>query len=312
MAEEINTKNRRQPTAAVVLSLIMPGLGHVYCGRIAKGLVFGVLGGLSVPIILVALHVSLTPVRLAIIAVGLLGSLAIGLIAVIDSYYLAKHSKGSYELKEYNRWYVYLLLMLISTGGPMQTAFYVREKYLEAFSIASSSMYPTMFLGDRALANKIAYSRSDPEKGDIVVFLDPGNRQQNFIKRVVALAGDTVEIRNGELYVNGKKLKREKFSDPSLATLKPKMQGELFYEFNGQAKYKIIMVAPKEGEKPASTDFKQITVPKYHCFVLGDNRNHSKDSRSFGPVAIASIKGRFDYLYFPAERWSRFGSLKNR
>ena len=173
-------------------------------------------------------------------------------------------------------------------------------------------MYPTIFPGDRLLANKIAYKNSDPEKGDLVVFPDPANRRQNFVKRVVALAGDTVAIKDGKLYVNGEKLKLEKLSNSPLATLKPKMQGEVFYEFNDQAKYKIIMVAPKEGEKTGSTDFKQITVSKYHCFVMGDNRNQSKDSRAFGSIAIASIKGRFDCLYFPAERWSRFGSLKNR
>ena len=88
------------------------------------------------------------------------------------------------------------------------------------------------------------------------------------------------------------------------------MQGEVFYEYNDQAKYKIILVPPKQSKKASSTDFKQLTVPKYHCFVLGDNRNHSKDSRSFGCIPVASIKGRFDYLYFPVERWSRFGKVE--
>ena len=312
MTETINTKNRRQPTAAVVLSLIMPGLGHVYCGRIVKGLILALLAGISGPICLTALHMDSTPGRIAIIAISLLASLAISLIAVIDSYYLAKHSKANYALKDYNRWYLYILLIVMSTGGSIETAFYVREKYLEAFWIATSSMYPTMFLGDRVLANKITYKKSDPKKGDIVAFPGPGNRQQTFIKRVVALEGDTVEIRDGELYVNGEKLKRNKLADSPLATLKPKMQGEVFYEFNGQAKYKIIMVPPNQGKKLSSMDFQQITVPKYHCFVLGDNRNRSKDSRAFGSIPLATIKGRADYLYYPAKDWSRFGSLKNR
>ena len=157
------------------------------------------------------------------------------------------------------------------------------------------------------LANKIAYDNSDPRRGDVIVFLSPDNRRENYVKRVVALAGDTVAIKGGELYINSQKLKREKLPKSPLATLKPQMQGDVFYEYNGQAKYKIIMVPP---EKSEDGDLAKITVPQYHCFVLGDNRNYSKDSRSFGPIPVAGIKGRFDYLYFPAECWSRFGKIE--
>ena len=303
-------ENRRHSGAAVILSLIMPGLGHIYCGKIVRGLVLGFLAGLGIPITFWALAVSYTPARMIIIAVAVLVSSVVAVIAVVDSYYAAKHTRLDYQLKDYNRWYVYVLLLLMSTGGSIETALYVKAKYLEAFWIASSSMYPTMMKGDRVLANKIAYGSCDPKRGDVVVFPNPDNRRENNVKRVVALAGDTVEIKNGELYVNGQKLKREKLSDSPLATLKPQMQGEVFYESNGRAKYKIILVPAKQAKMGSATDFKQITVPKYHCFVLGDNRNASNDSRSFGPIPVAGIKGRFDYLYFPAERWSRFGKIE--
>lgn len=310
MAQETTVKYRRRPVAAVVLSLIMPGLGHVYCGRIVKGLILGFLSAIGVPIVLLALRADFAPARIAIIAISWLGSLAIGLIAVIDSYYVARHSKVDYELKDYNRWYVYLLLVVTGTGGAIDVAFEVRDNYYEAFVVPTVSMYPTVFPGDRLLANKTAYKNADPQIGDLVVFPFPDNRNDNFIKRVVALPGDTVEIKKGELYVNGHKLKREKIKDSPLATLKPQMNGEVFYEFNGQAKYRIILVLPKESQKTLPADFAQITVPKHHCFVLGDNRNHSTDSRVFGPIPIVGIKGRFDYLYFPAERWSRFGRIE--
>ncbi len=313
MAEQrVNIRNKRRMWVAIMLSLIMPGLGQVYCGRLARGLVLTFLNMLPLPIIMGLLLAS-NPASVVQQIVGLIIAAGIvQLVAIIDSARLVKRTKMDYELKDYIRRYVYVLLILTITVGSAGSGLYLRDQALEAFVVPVGSMYPTIFQGDRLLANKTAYNNADPVKGDIIVFRNPHNRKENYVKRVVALAGDTVEVRDSELYINGEKLKRELIANSPLATLKPNMQGEVFYEFNGQAKYKIIMVPPKQGEKPASTDFKQITVPKYHCFVLGDNRNHSHDSRAFGPVAIASIKGRFDYLYFPAERWSRFGSLKNR
>ncbi len=313
MAEHrVNIRNKRRMWVAIMFSLIMPGLGQVYCGRLARGLVLTFLNMLPLPII-IGLLLASNPASVVQQIVGLIMAGGIvQLVAIIDSARLAKRTKTDYELKDYNKWYVYVLLILTITVGSAGSGLYLRDQALEAFVVPVGSMYPTIFQGDRLLANKTAYNNADPVKGDIIVFCNPHNRKENYVKRVVALAGDTVEVRDSELYINGEKLKRERLSDSPLATLKPKMQGEVFYEFNGQAKYKIIMVAPKEGTKASATDFKQITVPKYHCFVLGDNRNNSKDSRSFGPIATASIKGRFDYLYFPAERWSRFGSLKNR
>ena len=308
MAEQRgNIRTKRHIWVAIMFSLIMPGLGQVYCGKLGRGLVLTFLNILPLPIIIGLLLASNTMPMVQIVVLIAAGGI-VQLIALIDSVRLARRTKRDYELKDYNRWYVYVLLVLIITGGSLGSALYLRDQGLEAFIVPVGSMYPTVFPGDRLLANKTAYNNADPVKGDIIVFRNPHNRKENYIKRVVALAGDTVEVRDGGLYVNGEKLKRDRLSESPLATLKPKMQGEVFYEFNGQAKYKIIMV----GAKSSATDFKQITVPKYHCFVLGDNRNNSQDSRSFGPIPLATIIGRADYLYFPAERWSRFGSLKNR
>jgi len=85
------------------------------------------------------------------------------------------------------------------------------------------------------------------------------------------------------------------------------LEGEVFEETNGKAKYKIFLAKPPHDN--TSGDFAKITVPEHHCFVLGDNRNLSRDSRHFGPVLLATIKGRADYLYCPAKDWSRFGRI---
>ena len=302
-----NITNKRHAWLAIVFSLVMPGLGQVYCGKLARGLVFTFLNLLVLPIMIALLSLSTSPELAKIALVLILAAGIVKLAAIIDSVYLARRTKTDYELKDYNRWYVYVLLVFIVTGGTIGSGLYLRDRGLEAFIVPEISMYPTIFPGDRLLANKTTYDTRDPKRGDVVVFFDLENRRQNYVKRVVALAGDTVAIKNGELYINGKKLKREKISDSPLCTLKPNMQGDIFYEFNGQTKYKVIMVST---EKPEDGDLAEITVPKYNCFVLGDNRNYSKDSRAFGAIPIASIKGRFDYLYCPAERWSRFGKIE--
>ncbi len=311
--EKMQNKNKRWPWVAVTLSVIMTGLGHIYCGRVVKGLVLAFISCILIPFIFGAFSVSHSTIRIAFIIAALLASSVIWLYAIIDSGYIAKHTTENYMPKDYNRWYVYVILILLGTGGSSQIAFNVRTFFLQAFRVPVASNYPTMIPNDRFLANKIAYKNSDPQKGDLIVFTNPQNRRQNYIKRVVAVAGETVEIRNGEVYVNGQKLNRQKLPQSTLDNIRitikrdkiEPLEGDVFEETNGDAKYKIFLA----DHKPPA-DFAKITVPDHHCFVLGDNRNLSYDSRQFGPVLLATIKGRAEYLYFPAKDWSRFGKIK--
>jgi signal peptidase I len=311
MEEEIaHTENKRWPWVAVTLSVIMAGLGHIYCGRIVKGLVLAFISCILIPFLFGALSVSHSTTRIAVIIAALLASSVIWLYAIIDSGYIAERIKENYIPKDYNRWYVYLILILMGTGGSTQIAFNVRTFYLQAFRVPVASNYPTMIPNDRFLANKIAYKNSNPQKGDLIVFTNPQDRRQNYIKRVVAVAGETVEIRNGEVYVNDQKLNRQKLPQSTLDDIRIQvnqapLEGDVYEETNGSVKYKIFLADNK-----TSGDFAKIAVPEHHCFVLGDNRNLSYDSRNFGPVLLATIKGRADYLYFPAKDWSRFGKIQ--
>jgi signal peptidase I len=314
MAEEqTQTENKRWPWVAVTLSVIMTGLGHIYCGRIVKGLVLAFISCILIPFIFGAFSVSHSTTRITVIIATLLTYSVIWLYAIFDSACIAKRTKENYISKDYNRWYVYIILILMGTGGSSQIAFNVRTIFLEAFRVPVASNYPTILPGDRFIANKIAYKSTDPKRGDLIVFINPEDRQQNYIKRVVAVAGETVEIRNGELYVNDQKLPRQKLPQSTLDDIRitikrgkiEPLEGDVFEETNGDAKYKIFLA----DHKPPG-DFAKITVPEHHCFVLGDNRNLSYDSRHFGPVLLATVKGRADYLYFPAKDWSRFGKIR--
>jgi len=311
MAEkEVLIENKRWPWVAVTLSVIMTGLGHVYCGRIVKGLVLAFISCIFIPFLFGAFSVSHSSSRIAVIIATLLAFSVVWLYAIIDSWYTAKRTTENYILKDYNRWYMYVILILLGTGGSSQIAFNVRTFFLQAFRVPVASNYPTMLPDDRFLANKIAYKNNDPQKGDLIVFTNPQDRRQNYIKRVIAVAGETVEIRNGEIYINDKKVTRQKLPQSTLDDIRIKvnqalLEGDVYEESNGSVKYKIFLA----GHKPPA-DFAKITVPDHHCFVLGDNRNLSYDSRQFGPVLLATIKGRAEYLYFPAKDWSRFGKIK--
>jgi signal peptidase I len=150
---------------------------------------------------------------------------------------------------------------------------FVRPFVLEAFRIPSESMVPTLLVGDRVLANKFIYRLTEPERGEVVVFESVGEGDdQKLIKRVVGVAGDEVEVRNGTLLVNG-----EAREEPYLNRNLP---------FNDS-------YGPSE-------------VPEGHVFVMGDNRANSADSRVFGPLPIENIEGEAFVRFWPP---LRIGSL---
>jgi signal peptidase I len=313
-ADKVSLKNKRHIWVAAMFSLIMPGLGQVYCGRLKRGLVLNFLNILPLPLIIWLFHLSTAPVVIPITLFLILAGGIVQLIAICDSAYLAKRAGANYQLKDYNSSLVYILFILIVSGGSIGSGLYLRDQTFEAFRVPAASCYPTIVPNDRILANKSVYKSIDPKRGDLIVFLNPTNRQINFIKRVAAIAGDTVEIKDGQLYINDEKLQRRKLPQSTLDDIRVKiegeqLEGEVFEEINGNAKYKIILA--KSPHDKMSHDFKKTTVPEHHCFVLGDNRNLSYDSRHFGSLLLATIKGRADYLYCPAKDWSRFGKISN-
>jgi len=307
----VHNRYKRRIWLAALLSLIMPGLGQVYCGRLKRGLVLNFLNILPLPIIIGLFSLSDSPALMQIAIALILAGGMVQLTAIIDSAFLAKCSAG-YQLKDYNSPVVYALLVLIVTGGSIGSALYIRGQGLEAFRVPTASCYPTIVPNDRILANKHAYNRADPQRGDLVVHICPFNRHWNYIKRIVAVAGDTVEIKEGRLYVNSQKLIRRKLPESTLDNIRisiegQPLKGEVFEETNGNVKYNIFLAEPPHDK--TTGDFEKITIPEHHCFVLGDNRNCSRDSRHFGPIPLATIRGRADYIYWPAMEWSHLGKI---
>lgn len=180
-------------------------------------------------------------------------------------------------------------------------AFLIRTFVVQAFKIPSGSMEPTLEIGDHILVNKFIYGikipftstrlfpLEKPKRGDVVVFIYPLDPSKDFIKRVVAVEGDTVQIVNKKLIINGAEV-----PDP-------------------HAVYKDDTVFPAEVQK--RDNFGPVTVPKGCLFVLGDNRDRSLDSRFWGFVPIEDLRGKAFIIYWSwnsqeiSVRWNRIGKL---
>ncbi|MBF2055369.1 MAG: signal peptidase I [Candidatus Sericytochromatia bacterium] len=163
-------------------------------------------------------------------------------------------------------------------------AILIRATVAEARFIPSGSMIPTLAIGDRLVVEKISYYFSDPERGDIVVFYPPNPAQQElsaggrfmrwlgftreaaYIKRVVGLPGETLSVRDGQVYINDEPLK------------------ESYTEF------------------PALDETPPTHIPENHYFMMGDNRNNSKDSRAWGSMPRENVIGKAFFRFWPMSR----------
>jgi signal peptidase I len=168
----------------------------------------------------------------------------------------------------------------ILIGSALVIALLIKTFLFQAFYIPSESMRPTLNVGDRVLVNKLSYRVHDVNRGDIVVFETPPNAKdangkiKDLVKRVVALPGETLETRDGIVYINGRQLEEP-------------------YIRNG-----VKTCAPNSSAQTCA-NIEPLTVPSDDVFVMGDNRTASKDSRSFGAITEDSIVGRVFVRIWP-------------
>lgn len=148
--------------------------------------------------------------------------------------------------------------------------------------VDGESMMPTLESGERMIVNKIDYKLSDIQRFDIIVFHAP--EKKDYIKRIIGLPGDTLEYRNDQLYINGKKL-----TEPYLDKYKSRIVdgGTLTEDFS---------LEDYTGKK---------VIPKGYYFVMGDNRRNSKDSRHIGVVAKSEIVGKASIVFWPMEQFGK-------
>jgi len=202
-------------------------------------------------------------------------------------------------------------------------ALMLRSFVAEPYEIPTGSMLPTVQIGDRLVISKLAYGArvpytltdqfrwSTPRRGDIVVLLNPVPGQPDLAKRVVALPGDTVEVLEGQLILNGLRLPERPLPGPCSDQDRDEHSGSWFQvrcmAFEEDLDGTKFVVHHVPGVLPP--DFEQIRIPPDHVFLMGDNRDRSLDSRYFGPVPIGKLKGRAFWILWSSGpegiRWDR-------
>ena len=214
-------------------------------------------------------------------------------------------------------------------------ALIIRSFLLEPFRIPSGSMYPTLQVGDYLFVNKYAYGYSrysfpaglplfkgrifytQPERGDIAVFKFPKNPHTDFIKRIVGLPGDKIQVKNGRLFINGEQLGREEkeryIIDEYVAI------PEFYHQYDETLpEGKVHRIIEMSDEERIVDDTEEFTVPEDMFFMMGDNRDRSDDSRiSVGFVPKENLVGKAKFIFFSHndksslfKPWTWFSSIR--
>ncbi len=169
--------------------------------------------------------------------------------------------------RELREWLEALVVALI-------LALVIRTFVVQAFKIPTGSMKPTLQVGDRILVNKFIYKFKEPQRGDIIVFKYPEDEKKDYVKRLIAVGGERIGIKDSDIYINGQRVE-----DP--------------FEIRKIRYY---------NRPPYGSQGKEITVPENSYYVLGDNSGSSRDSRYWGFVPRKNVVGKAFFLYWPLRR----------
>jgi signal peptidase I len=174
-----------------------------------------------------------------------------------------------------------------------------RRFVTESFTVPTVSMAPTLLRGDVFVVDKLAGS---PSPGDVIVFEFPLDPSTNYVKRVVAVAGDVVEIVEGRLTINGKEVWRERVQNGCSAGEQDGVPCVIWEETLGERRYQT-----GYEENGAPGHMVRRTVQPGSVFVLGDNRDNSSDSRVWGDVPLANVKGTARFVWWS---WAPDGAIR--
>jgi len=262
MSDSISSEKLRRPIVALVLSILTVGLGQLYSTRPRRAMLF-YAASLWLSLLLASMPImqSLTGVVVSIVVAG-----AFHAVSLSDAWRTAKRA-GVVPLRRYNRWFVYVLIVAVNIAVVVPLLPKVVPRPLRAYRIPTTSMEPVLRVGDFIMTDR-HFDRAELRRGDVVVVWHP-TEQKDFIKRVIGLPGETVEMRGEQVLINGKVLE-----DP-------------WGVYRGSA---------------TSPDFGSVLVPPQAYFVLGDNRNNSWDSRAWGCPGVDLIKARALYIYWAKDK----------
>jgi signal peptidase I len=276
--------NRRIWWIAGILSYLVPGLGQVYNGQAALGLLFyaiySIWGSIFFLISMTAMRGSFRQYTIPLIFFFLITSLAALLAIIVHAIRNAIKRKHLFKPKRYNKFVIYLAVILICQGTDYAIRKTIGDILIKPYRIPTSSMSPTIEAGDLLLTDKLAFSRENPTRGDVVLFAHPKKTGSHYIYRLIGAPGDSVEIREKKVFINGIQLHEPYAHYIDAKTLKP--------------------------ESSKRDYFGPIIIPEREYFLLGDNRDNCLDSRFWGTVDRKLILGKPTIIY-----WSWDNTIPN-
>jgi signal peptidase I len=205
----------------------------------------------------------------------------------------------------------------------------IRTVAFEPFNIPSGSMIPTLLVGDYLFVSKYSYGYSRhsmplspnlfsgrilgrmPERGDVAVFKLPRDTSQDYIKRIVGLPGDVMQVRRGILHINNEPVRLERLGPYVEDGDGPRMTVQLLRELLPNARSHLIVEQTNDGPLDNTPEFR---VPAGHVFAMGDNRDNSLDSRvpsAVGMIPVENLVGRAEFIFFSVDGSARFWEVWN-
>lgn len=302
-------RKKRRPVIAFLLSLLTPGLGQLYATRVRRGIVMiaitlALMAALHA--ILIVLHPSWP---LLVTAVGVLvAQITFQIGSAIDALAAARRA-GTPPLTRLNRVWIYIAIVLAM--GLAQEAAPPLWAW-KPYQIPAASMQPTLQVGDYVMTWHGYFADHPPQPGDLVVFKLPRDNTTDYVKRIVGLPGQRIQMRSGRLYIDDAIVARERLyylpAEPALDRRTPVI--EYVETLPNGVSYRIYEV----GDAGPLDDTPVFAVPPGHVFVLGDNRDNSIDSRTadgslaVGFVPFANLRDRPRVIFWSRDR-SRLGLM---
>lgn len=261
----------RSAKVASLLSDLSYGLGQIYCGHFARGIVIYGLG-MVILVAWIMLIVLMKGRFLQAMLMGLIPALGLWLFAKLDARRLAATAPGDYVLKEYNRWYVYAILGGTFLPLAVCGALFVRATAYQAFRVTTDRMSPTIREGHRIMVNKTIYDVKPMHRTDVVVIRSPNKPHQKVVQRLVALPGDEVRSDGADFVINGVRIARRSAVSPTLR------------------------------RSPPGDTSVELSVPQGHGFFANDNLEAGLDRPELADVGAAPLShvvGRVEFVYWP-------------
>lgn len=261
-------KKKRNPFIAALLSLLVPGLGQIYNGKGVLGIIFFVFS-VSLPFLR---GLAGWPRHFSGFMALVLAVFVFWLFVIVHAFIQARRGRET-ELKKYQTLGVYVFFIILYLGLMNFSArIWMTSLGVSPYRLATASMMPTLQKDDFLMTDPKGFSDQAPKRGDLVVFEYPRDPTKQFLMRVIALEGETVEIKNKQVFIGNEPL---------------------------QESYKVHEDIVIDNSRD---NFGPLKIPAGHCFVLGDNRDNSNDSRYWGTLPLANLKGKALYIYWAKDK----------